>query len=156
MTILNFLECALCSWMKPRIEYEGVIYILASLTVFVKFDVGMKCNEWQKLSIKSSEIPPRLQLYSHHATVWQSYLWGVWMAYLMHLRWNWDELQGGCLMDNCYFIHLSLTDCYVWGGYFHTSFTRSASTLDSIKLRDSCESMHTYPRARTHTHTNLI
>lgn len=55
---------------------------------------------------------------------------------------------GKGLMDNCYFIHLSLTDCYIRGGYFHTSFTDSSGMLHSI--------MHTHTDTGICMHTRIV
>lgn len=33
-------------------------------------------------------------------------------------------------MDNSYTIHVSLTDCYIQGGFFHTSFTDSSARFN--------------------------
>lgn len=38
-------------------------------------------------------------------------------------------------MDIYYFIQVSLPDCYIQGGYFHTSFTVLACMIDSITRR---------------------
>lgn len=48
------------------------------------------------------------------------------MAHLMN---PWRE----ALMDNSYTIHVSLTDCYIQGGFFHTSFTDSSARFNHAR-----------------------